>query len=121
MVVNTGTMVSNYRNGWSVRPEYSRIPLDEVLRYPLVMADPEVCEGLARQVDRVLRGTDAEPLVIERVASYDQMRVLVAAGFALGLAGAAHIKTSHEPGVSPGRWRGRGNNDVDHLRDALCW
>ena len=40
-----------------------------------------------------------EPLVAERVASCDLMMALVSAGFALGLAGAAHIATSREPGV----------------------
>lgn len=34
---------------------YKRIPLEEVLRYPLVLGDPAICEGHARQVDRILR------------------------------------------------------------------
>ncbi len=34
---------------------HKRIPLDEVLRYPLVMCDPQVCEGYAHQIARVLR------------------------------------------------------------------
>lgn len=40
-----------------------------------------------------------EPLIAERVASCDLMMVLVSAGFALGLAGAAHIAASREPGL----------------------
>lgn len=78
---------------------HKRIPLDEVLRYPLVMCDPVVCEGHARQVARVLRAVDAEPLVAEQVASLDLMMALVSAGFALGLAGASQIIASREPGV----------------------
>lgn len=34
---------------------YKRIPLEEVLRYPIVLGDPAACEGHARQVDRILR------------------------------------------------------------------
>ena len=49
-----------------------RIPLDELLRYPLVA---------------------------ERVTTFDLMMALVSAGFALGLTGAAHIAASREPGV----------------------
>lgn len=78
---------------------HKSIPLDEVLRYPLVLCDPSVCEGHARQVKRVLRRADKEPLIAERVASFDLMMALVAAGFALGLAGESHITSSYELGV----------------------
>ena len=76
-----------------------RISLEELLRYPLVLCDPQVCEGHARHVERILRRVDMEPLVAERVASCDLMMVLVSAGYALGLAGAAHIASSRESGV----------------------
>lgn len=79
--------------------KHKRIPLDEVLRYPLVLCDPQVCEGHARQVERVLRRAEQEPLIAERVASTDLMMALVSAGFALGLAGAPHIASSRESGV----------------------
>lgn len=78
---------------------YKRIPLEELLRYPLVLCDPQVCEGHAKHVDRVLRRADMEPLIAERVVSCDLMMALVSAGFALGLTGAAHIHASREPGV----------------------
>lgn len=78
---------------------HKRIPLEELLRYPLVLCDPQACEGHCRQVDRVLRRVDMEPLVAERVASCDLMMALVSAGFALGLTGAAHIAASQEQGV----------------------
>lgn len=78
---------------------HKRIPLDELLRYPLVLCDPQVCEGNAKHIERVLRRADIEPLVAERVASCDLMMALVSGGIALGLTGAAHIATSREPGV----------------------
>ncbi|GKS84398.1 LysR family transcriptional regulator [Acidovorax sp. SUPP1855] len=78
---------------------YKRIPLDEVLRYPIVIVDPQACEGLARQIARVLRTVDREPLVAEQAASFDLMMTLVSAGYALGLAGAAQIAASRESGV----------------------
>ncbi len=78
---------------------HKRIPLEELLRYPLVLCDPQACEGHARQVDRVLHRVDMEPLVVERVASCDLMMALVSAGFALGLTGASHIAASQEQGV----------------------
>ena len=78
---------------------HKRIPLEDVLLHPLVLCDPQVCEGYTRQVDRVLRRMDMEPLIAERVTSFDLMMALVAAGFALGLAGAPHIASSRESGV----------------------
>ncbi|HEY0489013.1 MULTISPECIES: LysR family transcriptional regulator [Gammaproteobacteria] len=78
---------------------YKRIPLDEMLRYPLALCDPHTCEGHARQIDRALRQSSLEPLIAERVASFDLMMTLVSAGFALGLAGASQIAASREPSV----------------------
>lgn len=78
---------------------YKRIPLEEVLRYPLVLGDPQVCEGYARQVDRFLRRVEMEPMVIERVASFELMTTLVSAGFALGFAAATQLATSRDSGI----------------------
>ncbi|MDR2154054.1 MAG: LysR family transcriptional regulator [Burkholderiaceae bacterium] len=78
---------------------FKRIPLEEVLRYPLVMCDAQIYEGHARQIERVLRQVDKEPLIAERVASHDLMMTLVSAGFALGLASEAHITANPELGV----------------------
>lgn len=78
---------------------HKRVPLEEVLRHPLVLGDPAVCEGHARQVDRFLRKLDQEPLIVQRVATFDVMMTLVSAGLALGLAGAAHIASSRESGI----------------------
>lgn len=78
---------------------YKRVPLDEVLRYPLALGDTNVYEGHARQIDRALRQSSLEPLIAERVASFDLMMTLVSAGFVLGLAGASQIAASREPGV----------------------
>ena len=38
-------------------------------------------------------------MITQRVATFDVMMTLVSAGLALGLAGAAHIASSREPGV----------------------
>ncbi|AVX92175.1 MULTISPECIES: LysR substrate-binding domain-containing protein [Pseudomonas aeruginosa group] len=85
---------------------FKQIPLEEVLHYPLVLGDPAVCEGHARQVERFLRKLEPEPLIAQRVATFDVMMTLVSAGLALGLAGAAHIASSREPGVIARRLAG---------------
>lgn len=78
---------------------HKRVPLEEVLRHPLVLGDPAVCAGHARQIDRILRKHEMEPLIVQRVATFDVMMTFVSAGLALGLAGTAHIAASREPGV----------------------
>lgn len=78
---------------------HRRIPLDELLRYPLVLCDPQVCEGHAKYIDRILRRADTEPLIAERVATCELMMALVSAGFALGFAGAARIAAYPDSGV----------------------
>ncbi|WP_404300520.1 LysR family transcriptional regulator [Alicycliphilus denitrificans] len=85
---------------------HSRIPLEEVLRYPLVLGDPAICAGHALQVERFLRRQNQEPIVAQRVATFGAMMILVAAGIAFGLAGSAHIASSRELGVVARRLQG---------------
>ena len=80
--------------------EHRRIPLDKVLVQRLVLGDPAVCLGYTQQVDRFLQKRDEELLIRQRVASFDVMMVLVSAGLAVGFAGAAHIASNREPGVT---------------------
>lgn len=78
---------------------HRRIPLDEVLRYPLVLCHPESCEGFWQQVKRVLRTVDVKPIVADRVPTLDLMMTLVAAGYGLGFAGESQIAASRNPDV----------------------
>lgn len=74
---------------------YTRVPLHEVVTHPLVLCHPEVCEGCSRQVERLLRSVDAEPVVVERVTSHDLMLALVAAGYGIGFSSTAHMGACH--------------------------
>lgn len=78
---------------------HKRIPLDEVLRYPLVICDPQLCEGYGRQIERLLRRVDREPLIAEQVTSLDLMLTLVAAGYALALVGVSQVAACNNPDV----------------------
>lgn len=70
---------------------HKRIPLDEVLRYPLVLCQLEMCEGYCRQIETVLRAADTRPIVAEYVATLDLMMTLVTADYGLGFASASQI------------------------------
>ncbi|WP_400564362.1 LysR family transcriptional regulator [Pseudomonas aeruginosa] len=78
---------------------FARIPVEEVLRYPLLLGDIHWYEGYNRQIERFLRTVDMEPLIADRVTSFDLMMALVSAGFALVLAGEAQIASSRESNI----------------------
>jgi DNA-binding transcriptional LysR family regulator len=84
---------------------HKQIPLEQVLRYPLVLCNPEICEGGYRQIERLLRTVDVKPIVGERVATLDLMLALVSAGYGLGFATEAQIASSQHADVRDTRRR----------------
>lgn len=86
---------------------HKRIPLDEALRYPLIICDPELCEGCWRQIEPVLRVADAVPVIAERVASVDLMLTLVAAGYGLGFITTAQAAVLRHPEIVSRQLAGR--------------
>ena len=78
---------------------HKRIALAELIRYPLVLCHPEICEGCYRQIERILRTVDAEPVVAEHAATFDLMMTLVAAGYGLSFANESHMMICRHPEV----------------------
>lgn len=76
-----------------------RIPLEELIHYPLVLYHPKICEGCYRQIERILRTVDVEPIVAEHAATFDLMMTLVAAGYGLSLASESHMMVCRHPEV----------------------
>jgi DNA-binding transcriptional LysR family regulator len=75
------------------------VPLEELARYPLVMCDPQVCEGYYRELTRLLRALEREPTIVEHVASADMMLTLAGAGYGIGFTSAARMAICHHPDV----------------------
>lgn len=78
---------------------HRRIPLNEVLRYPLVLCHPDSCEGFWTQLKQVLRTVEVKLIVADRVPTLDLMMTLVAASYGLGFATEAHIAGCRNPDV----------------------
>lgn len=78
---------------------HKRVPLDEVVNYPLVLCHPEVCEGCSQQLERLLRSVDVQPVIAERVVTHDLMLTLVAAGYGVGFSSAAYLEACHHKDV----------------------
>jgi DNA-binding transcriptional LysR family regulator len=78
---------------------YRRVPLEEIVRYPLVLCDPQVCEGFWQQLQRVLGAVDTRLTIADRVPTLDLMMALVAAGYGLGFSSLARISELNNPEV----------------------
>ena len=73
--------------------EHKRVPLEEVVRYPLVLFDPQASGECSRQFERLLRLVETLPVVAEYVTTHSLMLALVAAGYGIGFSSAAHVPT----------------------------
>ncbi|MNR01538.1 DNA-binding transcriptional regulator HcaR [compost metagenome] len=78
---------------------YRHVPLAEVVRYPLVLCDPQVCEGFWQQLQRVLGTVETRLTIADRVPTLDLMMALVAAGYGLGFSSLARITELNNPDV----------------------
>ncbi len=70
---------------------YKEMPLQEVVSYPLVLCDPQVCDGCHQERERLFRSIEMQPTVIEYVSTHSLMLALVAAGYGVGFSSAAHL------------------------------
>lgn len=75
------------------------VPLEDLVRYPLVMADPRLFGQYNCELDRLLHAASDKPSAVEHVASMDMMLTLVAAGYGVGIANAARISVRHRPDI----------------------
>ncbi|MCZ8403823.1 D-alanyl-D-alanine endopeptidase [Achromobacter xylosoxidans] len=78
---------------------YREVPLQELRGHPLVLCDPQVCEGYCRELARLLRSLEHKLNVVEEVSSLDMMLTLVGAGYGVGFMTATKIPVSQRPDV----------------------
>lgn len=71
---------------------YKEVPLQEVVRYSLVLCDPQVCDGCPQQCAHLFRSIGVQPAVAEYVCTHSLMLALVAAGYGVGFSSAAHLE-----------------------------
>ena len=76
---------------------YPEVPLDALLRYPLLQWCLRACDALSKQVAARF---GPEMHSVKEVTSFDLLAVLVAAGFAVGIAPRSHIARARGWGVA---------------------
>ena len=84
---------------------YKEVPLQELQGHPLVLCDPQVCEGYCRELKRLLNTLEHKLNVVEEVSSLDMMLTLVGAGYGIGFMTATKIPISQRPDVVIRPWR----------------
>ena len=78
---------------------HKAVPLHQLASYPLVLCDPQICEGCYRELTRLLRPLEREPDIAEHVSSLDMMLTLVGAGYGVGFITATRVAASPRPDV----------------------
>ena len=70
---------------------YRRIPLDELLKFPMIGSDPEAYGGYHQQIDRLLRTANVRPRITEWAKSIDMLITLISAGHGVAIASASRL------------------------------
>ncbi|UBT80459.1 LysR family transcriptional regulator [Pseudomonas amygdali] len=78
---------------------HKELSLEQLAPFPLVMFDPQICEGYFRRLTRLMCEQGHEPNVIEHATSPDVMFTLVAAGYGIGFTSSARVATCHHPNI----------------------
>ncbi|GKT02119.1 LysR family transcriptional regulator [Acidovorax sp. SUPP3434] len=78
---------------------HKEVALDELLRFPLVLCNPQICEGYHRALSRILWSLGREPVVVDHVSSTELMLALVAAGYGVGFMSLPRTKIYRYPNV----------------------
>src|SRR3546814_18987719 len=64
---------------------HKRVPLEEVVGYPLVLCHPQVCAECSRKCERLLRLVETPSVVVEYVTTHSRMLALLAVGYGAGV------------------------------------
>lgn len=78
---------------------HKRVALEDLLRYPLVMADRRIFGDCCCELNQSLLAAGCKLRVVEHVASMEMMLTLVAAGYGVGLTSAARVRVCVRPGI----------------------
>ncbi|MBE2321328.1 LysR family substrate-binding domain-containing protein, partial [Solirubrobacter sp. CPCC 204708] len=78
---------------------HREVPLHELKGHPLVLGDPQICQGYCRELTRFLQQIGLSPNVVEHASSLDMMLTLVGAGYGIGFMTAAKISARQRPDI----------------------
>lgn len=79
---------------------HAEVPLDEALKFPLVLCHPDAGSGCHHQIQAVLQGASKPLKLVDQVTSLGVMLTLVGAGYGLGFAIASQVQTLNRPDIT---------------------
>ncbi|OCA53331.1 LysR family transcriptional regulator [Photorhabdus namnaonensis] len=79
---------------------YKEVPLDELLRYPLIICGQEAYERCLEPVLSIFQNGKLAPCISEKVSSFDLLLTLVAAGYGIGVAGESQLNLTRHGDVA---------------------
>lgn len=77
-----------------------QVPLNETLKYPLVLCRPESGSGCRLQIQALLKDVGTPLKLVDEVTSLGVMLTLVGAGYGIGFAIASQVQTLQRPDIS---------------------
>lgn len=77
----------------------SHISLQQALRYPLILCDPDLCSGGHMIITRWFSETKSSPNIAEYISGHETMMMLVAAGYGIGFGIESQMATYARPDV----------------------
>jgi len=81
---------------------HKTIPLRVLLHHPLVLCEPQICEGYGHELSRLLHSLAHAPNIVERTASQEMMLTLVGAGYGVGFTTVPRFALYQRPDVVGG-------------------
>jgi DNA-binding transcriptional LysR family regulator len=86
---------------------HAEVPLDEALKFPLVLCHPDAGSGCHHQIQAVLQGASKPLKLVDQVTSLGVMLTLVGAGYGIGFAIASQVQTLNRPDITVRPWPAR--------------
>ncbi|MBV61261.1 MAG: LysR family transcriptional regulator [Nevskiales bacterium] len=77
-----------------------QVPLNEALKFPLVLFHPESGSGCRHQIQAMLQGASTPFKLVDEVASLGVMLTLIGAGYGIGFAIATQVQALHRADIA---------------------
>lgn len=81
---------------------HKRVPLSAALKYPLILAHPEMCQGGYEYIEAMLARADPKerPVTAARVSGHESMLTLIGSGLGIGFAIESQVAQYHRTEVA---------------------
>lgn len=76
-----------------------KLPVEEVMKYPLILCHPEICQGENEAISQWCRNITTPLNITDDISRYESMMMMVAAGYSIGIGLQSQITLYSHPDV----------------------